>query len=249
MRPTAFVTAALLCVPAFLHAQTAAEIVDRVDQLLRGQSSEASVRMEVVTEHWSRSIDMHLWSLGTDYSLIRIDAPPKDAGTATLKAQTELWNYLPRVDRTIKLPASLMGASWMGSHFTNDDLVKESRIIDDYDIEITFDGERDGNEVWEFTLTPKPETAVVWGKIVEQVRKRDMMPEWVRYYDDLGEVSRSMVFSEFQVMGGRMVPARMVVTPADKPTESTTIIYRTITFDIGLEPSFFSLRNLRSQRD
>jgi len=249
MRPIPFVTAALVGMPAVLGAQSAAEIVDRVDQLMRGQSSEASVRMEVVTEHWSRSIDMRIWSLGTDYSLIRIDAPPKDAGTATLKAQTELWNYLPRVDRTIKLPASLMGASWMGSHFTNDDLVKESRIIDDYDIEITFEGERDGNEIWEFTLIPKPETAVVWAKIVEQVRQNDMMPEWVRYYDDLGEVSRSMVFSDFQVMGGRMVPARLVVTPADKPNESTTIIYRTLAFDIGLEPSFFSLRNLRSQRD
>jgi hypothetical protein len=205
--------------------------------------------MEVVTEHWSRSIDMRIWSLGTEYSLIRIDAPPKDAGTATLKARDELWNYLPRVDRTIKLPASLMGASWMGSHFTNDDLVKESRIIDDYDIEITFEGERDGDEVWEFTLVPRPETAVVWGKIVEQIRKKDMMPEWVRYYDDRGEVARTMVFSDFKVMGGRVVPARMVVTPADKPGESTTIIYRSLAFDVGLEPSFFSLRNLRGRRD
>ena len=89
----------------------------------------------------------------------------------------------------------------------------------------------------------------MWGKIVEQVRKYDMMPEWVRYYDDLGEVSRSMLFSDFQVMGGRMVPVRMVVTPADKPDESTTIIYRSLAFDIGLEPSFFSLRNLRNQRN
>ena len=249
MRCTPFVTVALFAIPAALGAQTAAEIVDQVDQLLRGNSSEAAVRMEVVTEHWSRSIDMRIWSLGTDYSLIRIDAPPKDAGTATLKAETDLWNYLPRVDRTIKLPASLMGASWMGSHFTNDDLVKESRIIDDYDIEITFEGERDGHQVWEFTLTPKPETAVVWGKIVEQVRRADLMPEWVRYYDDLGEVSRTMVFSNFQVMGGRMVPATMVVTPADKPDETTTIIYQDLAFDVGLEPSFFSLRNLRSQRN
>ena len=205
--------------------------------------------MEVVTEHWERTIAMHIWSLGTEYSLVRIDAPRKDAGTATLKAGNELWNYLPRVDRTIKLPASLMGASWMGSHFTNDDLVKESRIIDDYDIEITFQGARDGNDIWEFTLTPKPETAVVWGKIVEQVRKHDMMPEWVRYYDDLGEVARTMVFSEFQIMGGRMVPARMVVTPADKPDESTTIIYDALAFDVGLDESFFSLRQLRSQRN
>ncbi len=243
------VTTFLCSIPGLVTAQTAAEIVDQVDQLLRGRSSEASVRMEVVTEHWERSMEARIWSLGTEYSLIRIDAPAKDAGMATLKAGNDLWNYLPRVDRTIKLPASLMGASWMGSHFTNDDLVKESRIIEDYDIEITFEGSRDGNEVWEFTLTPKEETAVVWGRIVEQVRKRDMMPEWVRYYDDDGEVARTMVFTEFTMMGGRLVPARMVVIPADKPDESTTIIYDALAFDIGLEPSFFSLRNLRSQRN
>jgi len=89
----------------------------------------------------------------------------------------------------------------------------------------------------------------VWGKIVEQVRRADLMPEWVRYYDDLGKVSRTMAFSNFKVMGGRMVPATMVVTPADKPDETTTIIYQDLAFDVGLEPSFFSLRNLRSQRN
>jgi hypothetical protein len=204
--------------------------------------------MEIVTEHWTRSMEMRIWSLGTDYSLIRVLAPRKDAGTATLKSENEIWNYLPRVDRTIKLPASLMGAAWMGSHFTNDDLVKESRIIEDYDIEISFDGARDGVMVWELVLTPKPEAAVVWGRIEEQVRQDDLMPIWVRYFDDRGDLARTMVFSEFQVMGGRLVPAHMVVEPADKPGESTTITYGDLEFDVGLEPSFFSLQRLRDDR-
>ena len=147
---------ALCGVVAPAPAQTAREIVDQVDRMLRGNSSRASVRMEIVTEHWSRAMEMDMWSLGTDYALIRITSPAKEAGTATLKAGTEMWNYLPRVDRTIKLPPSLMGAAWMGSHFTNDDLVKVSRIIEDYDIDIAFEGDRDGEEVWEFRLVPKP---------------------------------------------------------------------------------------------
>ena len=223
----------LAFVPTTLHAQTAAEIVGRVDQLLRGQSSRGTIRMEIVTEHWDRALEMESWSLGTEYSLVRILSPQKDAGTATLKAGNEIWNYLPRVDRTIKLPASLMGASWMGSHFTNDDLVKDSRVIEDFDIEISFEGSRNGANVWEFTLVPKPDAAVVWGKIVEEVRKSDLMPLWVNYYDDQGELARQMVFSDFQMMGGRMVPARMVITPFDKPNESTTIIYVDLAFDIG----------------
>ncbi|UCF40161.1 MAG: outer membrane lipoprotein-sorting protein [Gemmatimonadota bacterium] len=239
--------AALLLAASPLRAQTAREIVDRVDRLLRGESSEGVVAMEVVTEHWSRTYELRIWSLGTEYSLIRILSPRKEAGTATLKAGNDIWNYLPRVDRTIKLPPSLMGAAWMGSHFTNDDLIKESRIIEDYDIEIGDEGVRDGAAVWDFVLTPKPEAAVVWGRIEERVRQDDLMPLWARYYDDRGELARTMVFDDFRVMGGRLVPARMDVVPADKPGERTTILYRELAFDIELDEAFFSLRRLQSE--
>lgn len=236
---------ALAAAPA--RAQTAREIIDRVDRLLRGASSHGNVEMQITTEHWSRSLSMEVWSLGTEYSLVRVEDPPREAGTATLKAGDEVWNFLPRVDRTIKVPPSLMMGSWMGSHFTNDDLVKESRIVDDYDIEIAFDGDRDGEEVWEFTLTPKPEAPVVWGRIEQQVRKRDLMPTWVRYYEEDGTLVRNMTFSEYREMGGRMVPARMLVVPADKPDESTELIYHDLDFDIPIAEDFFSLRNLRSR--
>ncbi len=230
-----------------LRAQSAHDIVDRVDRLLRGSSSHGDVEMQINTEHWSRTLSMEVWSLGTKYSLIRVTAPPREAGTATLKADQEVWNYLPRVDRTIKVPPSLMMGSWMGSHFTNDDLVKESRMVDDYDISLAFEGDRDGVAVWEFTLTPKPEAAVVWGRVEEQVRKEDTMPTWVRYYDDEGKLARTMTFADYKQMGGRLVPAKMTVVPTDKPDESTTLVYHELEFDIALDPDFFSLRNLRAR--
>ncbi len=224
--------------------ETAAEIVDRVDRMMRGESSQGTVSMEIVTEHWSRTMELRIWSFGTDYSLIRIVSPRKDAGTATLRADNDIWNYLPRVDRTIKIPTSLMGAAWMGSHFTNDDLVKESRLIEDYDIVIAFEGPRDGVDVWEFSLTPRPEAAVVWGRILYQVRKSDEMPIWVEYYDEQGTRVRTMTFEDYRQMGGRLVPAVMHVVPEDKPDERTTVRYEDLEFDIGLDESFFSLRNL-----
>jgi len=227
-------------------AQTPRDIVDRVDRLLRGASSEGRLTMQIMTRQWTRSLDLRIWSLGTDYALVRVLAPQREAGTATLKAATDVWNYLPRVDRTIKIPPSLMMGSWMGSHFTNDDLVRESRMALDYDITISFDGERDGTAVWELTLVPRPEAAVVWGRVVEQVRKQDLMPLWARYYDDAGHLARTMTFGDFRVMGGRMVPARLTVIPADKPDERTVIIYRDLQFDVGLTPAFFSLQALRS---
>lgn len=239
---------ALSITAAPVYAQTSArDIIDRVDRLLRGASSHGSVEMQIKTEHWSRSLEMEVWSLGTKYSLVRVTAPPREAGTATLKADQEVWNYLPRVDRTIKVPPSLMMGSWMGSHFTNDDLVKESRLVDDYDIAIAFEGDRDGVPVWEFSLTPKPEAAVVWGRIEYQVRKADLMPTWVRYYDEDGTLVRTMTFSDYTQMGGRLVPAKMLVVPEDKPDESTALIYHDLEFDVGLKPDFFSLRNLRTR--
>jgi hypothetical protein len=246
MRPLSVAVLGLF-VPAVAVAQRSPrDIVDQVDRLMRGNSSRGTVTMEIVTAHWQRTMDLRVWSLGTQYALIRILSPAKDAGTATLKAGNEIWNYLPRVDRTIKVPSSLMGAAWMGSHFTNDDLVKESRIIDDYDIAIGYEGPRDGVNVWEFVLTPKPEAAVVWGKIEEQIRQSDLMPTWGKYYDERGRLTRTITFSDYRRMGGRLVPAVMTVAPTDKPDERTVLRYTDLAFDVGLDPAFFSLRQLRS---
>ena len=223
-------------------------IIDRVDRLLRGDSSRGVATMEVVTEHWEREMTMEVWSLGTDYSLVRLRAPRRDAGTATLMAGDDIWNYLPKVDRTIKIPASMMGGAWMGSHFTNDDLVKESRLVDDFDVELAFEGDRDGAAVWEIRLTPKPEAAVVWGRIDFRIRKADSMPLWARYYDEDGELARTMEYSAFAEMGGRLVPGVMDMRPADKPEERTTFRYDELEFDVDLAPSFFSLRTLQRGR-
>jgi hypothetical protein len=224
------------------------EIMERVDRVMRGDSSRGVATMEVVTEHWERQITMELWSLGTDYSLVRVRAPAKEAGTATLMADENIWNYLPKVDRTIKIPSSMMGGAWMGSHFSNDDLVRESQLIDDYDIELAFDGARDGVAVWEFRLTPKPEAAVVWGHLAFQVRQADYMPLWARYYDEDDALARTMEYREFADRGGRLVPTVMDMQPADKPAERTTVRYDELEFDIDIDESFFSLRALQSRR-
>ena len=224
------------------------EIIDRVDELYRGESSHGTSTMEVVTENWTRQMTMELWSLGNDYSLVRIQAPAREAGTATLKADRDIYNYLPKVDRTIKIPTSMMGGSWMGSHFTNDDLVQESRLVDDYDITLSFSGDRNGEVVWEFTLVPKAEAAVVWGQIDYRVRQADYMPLAVSYYDEDGALARSMDFSDFATVGGRTIPRLMMMRPADKPDEYTSMRYDDLEFDVDLDASFFSLRTLQRRR-
>ena len=161
---------------------------------------------------------------------------------------TPVWNYLPKVDRSIKIPSSMMGGAWVGSHFTNDDLVQGSQMIDVYDIAVSFEGERDGVMVWELRLTPKPEAAVVWGHLEFLVVQEDYLPLWAKYYDEDGDLARTMEYSEFSEFGGRLVPAVMNMQPADKPGERTTIRYEELEFDIDIDAFFFSLRTLQRGR-
>ncbi len=237
-----FLAGAAASLPA---QETPEEIVRHVDDLLRGESSHGAVTMEVVTERWTRSMEMEMWSLGQDYSLVRVLSPAREAGTATLKVERDIWNYLPRVDRTIRVPGAGMGGSWMGSHFTYDDLVRESSLIDDYDVEVSFEGTRGGTEIWEFRLDPLPEAPVVWSWLELEVRKEDRMPLEMRYFDERGELARTMEFSDFRTMGGRLVPSILSMRPEDQPGESTTLRYRDLEFDIGLDRGFFSLQRLR----
>ncbi len=226
----------------------AKEIVDKVDRIMRGESSIARITMEIQSKHWKRTLEAKAWSKGTERTLILILKPVKESGTATLKAEENIWNYLPKVERVIKIPSSMMMGSWMGSHFTNDDLVKESSMIRDYSITTSFEGTRRGEEVWEFTLTPHEDAAVVWGKVVLEVRQRDTMPTWQKYYDEDGELVRTLRFSDYTVMDGRMVPTRMEIRPVDSPDEYTRVTYDDLRFNVDLDDGFFSLRNLRGLR-
>ncbi len=242
---------------ACLFAQTAKDgrpasrdpksIIDYVDRMLRGDSSRGLVEMSVATPEWERLTRMTIWSQGTQNVLIRVDLPKKDQGMATLRTGGNIWNYLPKTDRVIRVPMSMMMASWMGSHFTNDDLVKESRLVRDYDIKTLFEGARDGADVYEFLLTPRPEAPVVWGQIVYLIRKGDLMPLWAKFYGEDKALKRTATFSDYKVMGGRLVPSRMKMTPEGKANDYTELHYLTLEFDLKLPARTFDLNALKGR--
>lgn len=224
------------------------QLMRQMDRMWRGDTSQATLSMEVTTRHYKRSMKMEVWSKGKSHSLLVIRKPKKDRGIATLKAGKNIWNYLPKINRTTKIPASMMASAWMGSHFTNDDLIKESHYEDDFDSSLTFEGERDGQPIYEVTSTPKPDAAIVWGKIVMEIRQNPLTPIKALYYDEEGVQIRVIYFDQLSVVDGRELPMRITVIPEDKPEESTVIHYHDITFDIPLDEQHFSLRNLRQQR-
>jgi len=239
---------ALLSSVQISHAaddQRAREIVDRVARLSSSKSSIATVEMQITNENWQRNISVQIWALGEDKVRVRIGSPREDAGTGVLKVGSDIWYYLPKADRTIKMPPAMTMTSWMGSHFTLDDLVKASQLARDYFTALSFAGERNGVEVDEITLTPRPEAVVVWGKIVLEVRRADHMPTRQRYYDEDGKLVRELTFSDYKNMSGRLIPTRMVMRPMDKAGEQTTIVYKNILFDVAISEEMFSLNNLK----
>jgi len=222
----------------------AQNIVDQVARLYSSKSSIATVKMEIVNENGPKALSMKIWSLG-DKVLVRIESPQDEAGTAILKVGSQVWYYLPKTDRTVKLPTSMTMSSWMGSTFTIDDLVKQSFLVRDYTITTSFEGERSAVAVYEYTLTPKPEAVVVWGKIVLQVRQVNLMPAWQGYYDEDNKLVRELTFADYKTMGTRLVPTRLVMQSADKPGEQTTVVYEDISFDVPISEETFSLPHLK----
>lgn len=227
------------------NIERAKEILRELDDLWRGSSSYSTLTMKVKTANYTREMKLEGWSKGKDRSLIRILRPQKERGTATLKSGSNIYSYLPRTDRTIRLTSGMMMGSWMGSHFTNDDLVRESRMEDDYDPVISFEGEREGREIIEFTLTPKPDAPVVWGKIEAVITADDYIPVKYYYYDEDMNVARTFLFSEVEMLAGRPRPKVMKVIPADKPNEFTELVYEELELDVDIEDEFFSIARLK----
>lgn len=238
---------ALLCISPLSHANSerVSSLLSEIDDLWRGQSSHALTTMQVKTEHYTRTMQMEAWSKGKEKTLVRVIEPLREKGTATLKSGNNIYTYLPKTDRTIKLSSGMMMGSWMGSHLTNDDLVKEARLEDDYDAEISFEGERNGENIIEFTLIPKPDAAVVWGKLILIIEATSHNPIVEEYYDEDMLLARTIKFTDLKQLAGRLRPSVMTVIPADKPGEYTEFVYQTLDLDVDLSDRLFSLSSLK----
>lgn len=231
-----------------LWGQTAKEIIQKADQLMQGSSSHGEMTMTIVRPKWTREIGMKTWSQGNDYSLTLITDPARDAGTGFLKREKELWNWQPTIDRVIKMPPSMMMQSWMGSDFTNDDLVRESSILKDYEHGLLGDTTIGEYTAWKVELIPKEDAPVVWGRILAYIEQDNYFQLLFKYYDEDGFLINTMVLSDIKQLGNRTIPTRLEMIPAENPEQKTILVYEKMIFDIALDDRFFSLQNLKQLR-
>lgn len=225
-------------------AQDAKEIVRKADEKARGNSSLAQMTITTVRPKWTRSMDLKVWSKGTDYALLLLQSPAKEKGVAFLKRQKEVWNWLPTLERTIKLPPSMMSESWMGTDFTNDDLVKEASVVEDYTHTLLGADMQEGRDCYKIQMIPKPDAAIIWGKVLVWIDKKDYLQLRTEFYDEEGALVNTMIGSEVKMIGGRLLPTKLDMIPADKKGHKTTITYTSIEFDKPLADNFFTTNNM-----
>jgi outer membrane lipoprotein-sorting protein len=224
-------------------------LMQRTERVLEGRSSVAVMTMSIKTPSYERAVKMKIWSKGRDYALVRVlEGGPRETGMMTLKREKQLWNYLPQAGRVMKLPTGMMGDSWMGSDFTNDDLVKGSSIATDFTAKVEKTVEHEGRKAWFVTLMPKPDAKVVWGKVEMVLDRESCIPLEQRFYDEDGALARRMTYSGIKKVGWRAFPMKLTVIPAEQG-RLTSISYETIELDVDVPDDTFSLRRLQQGKD
>lgn len=238
----------LMCSPE-LRAQnlSATEIIRKADEKFNGEKSGYVVMsMTIIRPSWQRTVEFKSWTLGKDFALTLITAPSRDAGQSFLKRSTEMWSWNPVINRLIKLPPSMMSQGWMGSDYTNDDILRESSVINDYTHTITGEEKIDDRDCYRINMIAKKDAAVIWGHQVRWIDKKEFLVLKAELYDEDGVLLRTEYGTDIKTMDGRTIQTRMVLQPDDEPGNKTVVTIRDIKFNIPLQESFFSQQNMKN---
>jgi outer membrane lipoprotein-sorting protein len=248
---TCLVLSLLLLNSIMIQAQSlnATEIVRKADEKFNGEKSSIMVMaMTIIRPTWQRTIEFRNWSLGKSFALTLITAPAKDIGQTFLKRNTEMWSWNPSISRLIKFPPSMMSQGWMGSDYTNDDILKESSVVDDYTHKIIGEESVDGRLCYKIEMISKETAAVVWGKQIRWIDKKDFIILKTELYDEAGSLVRTENGSVIMTMDGRTIPTRLELLPSDEPGNKTLVEIKDIKFNVQIAESFFSQQNMKNIR-
>ena len=225
---------------------SADEIVRKANDLIMGRSSQSIATMTVIRPSWTRTVSMKTWSLGNDYYMVQITAPAQDKGQVFLKRFNEMWNWMPNISRIIRIPPSMMGQNWMGSDFTNNDLVKANSIVNDYTHRILGNETTDGYDCYKIEFSPKPNAAVVWDKIIAWIAKDKYFMLKSEFYNEDGELVNRETQSDIKYFDDRDLPSKLVMTPVKEKGKQTILEFQKLNFNISLKPTFFSQQNMKN---
>ena len=229
----------LLC--TLVVADEAHDIINKLDENMRGKNIYMALTMKVASMGHERTMKMQSYSQGTKKSFVKITYPPKDRGITFLSLDNQMWQYVPKIERIIKIPPSMMLQNWMGSDITNDDMVKQSSLVEDYDPHII---KKEGTIVT-IELIPKEDAPVVWGKIITNIDTTTYTSNRDIFYDEDGEEVRYFIYKDVKKFGKYYIPTYWKVQSNDKPNSYTEIILDEVEYDTDISEQYFKKSALK----
>jgi hypothetical protein len=245
------ILASILIAGLFIQQKTdltATDIIIKANDLRYGETSQGIMEMTLVRPKWTRSVSMKMWTKGTDYSLVLITGPAKEKGQVFMKRETEMWNWIPKISRMIKLPPSTMSQGWMGSDYTNDDMMNEGSLVQKFNHKIIRSEKFEEMDCWVIESTPKDDDDVIWGKKISWISKDGFFSLKTESYDEDMYLVKTEIASDIIIMGGKRLPSNFEIIPEDNPGNKTIVVLKDIIFDKPIEESFFSQQNMKRIR-
>lgn len=236
-------------ISTYAQVLSATEIIKRADEKFKGEQSGYSVmKMTIVRPAWQRTVEFKSWSREDDFALTLITAPAREKGQSFLKRKSEMWSWNPSINRLIKLPPSMMSQGWMGSDYTNDDILRESSVVDDY--YHSSEGEEliDGQLCYKIKLSAKENAEILWSSQLWWVDKNEFIVLKAELYDEDGYLVRSETASDLKIMDGRLLPTLIELVPAETEGQKTVLRIVEMKFNMNIEESFFSQQNMKTVR-
>ncbi len=209
----------LLIFSTLLAADEAHDIMKKLDNNIRGKNIYMKMSMSITAMGHKRTMKMQTWAEGSKKSFVKITYPPKDKGITFLSLDNQMWQYVPKIERIIKIPPSMMLQNWMGSDITNDDMVKQSSIVDDYDPKIL----KKAGSVVTIELIPKEDAAVVWGKIITNIDTSTYTNVKDTFYDEDGEAVRVFKYEKVKKFGDYYMQTYWKIEPVDNKNNRTDL--------------------------
>ena len=240
-----------LLITCTAYSLTTAQEIDPkslVEKAYYNERSEAytlDMTIEVIRPKWSRALTTRTWAKGFKYGMMVITAPAKDEGVSFMRLGSEGWNFLPSIERIVKISPSQMAQSWMGSDYTNEDLLKEASILNDYTHKLVGEENADGTICYKIEATPKSDAAVIWGKKIVWIGKEDLLERKVENYDELGSLISTLIKTEIKEIGGKSIATTLTITPNNKNGYRTVVTILDGDFKKEIGDYFFSKENMR----
>ena len=239
-----FTSLILACATSFVFGQNPTTLLQQAEAKLSGSRSAAEVSIRTVRPRWEHTMDAKIWNEGMDKTMILITGPAREKGTVFLRNGDEVWHYVPGIKKVVALPAAMV-QSWMGTDFTNDALINAGSLVEDYTHKLKGIVSVDGTPCYQIELVPKPEAAVVWGKVITHISVKQTLQLRTEFYDEDDYLITTLKASEIKDIGGQALPSKLTIIPADEEGFYTEMTYKKLDFNPTFAPDFFERSNMK----